>query len=337
MDSKEEARYRLRLAEGYVREAAELLGVSMVAIKTEGLTKDYRVGFWRKKVRVLNDLHLEIHPGEIFGYLGPNGAGKTTTLKLLNGLVFPTSGRIWVLGRELPDVGIKAQVGFLPENPYFYDYLTGREFLLFYGRLFGLRGKGLRDRVGWLLSRVGLEASADLQLRKYSKGMLQRIGLAQALINDPVLVILDEPMSGLDPIGRREVRDLILRLKEEGKTIFFSSHIIPDVEDLCDRVGILVGGRLVKVGRLEELLQVEIEAVEVTASAISDGSLERLQGLALKPPVRTGDRVLITVRDEETLQAVLALLVEAKARIHSVLPHRRGLEEYFLQSLVGSR
>lgn len=307
----------------------------MVAIKTEGLTKDYQVGFWQRKVRVLHDLNLEVLQGEIFGYLGPNGAGKTTTLKLLNGLVFPTSGRAWILGKELPDVGIKAQIGFLPENPYFYDYLTGREFLVFYGRLFEQSRKVLRERVQQLLRQVGLEGAADLQLRKYSKGMLQRIGLAQALINDPLLVILDEPMSGLDPIGRREVKDLILRLKEEGKTILFSSHIIPDVEMICDRVGILVGGRLVKVGRLEEMLQVEIESVEVTASGVSDGLLGLIQRYASKPLVRSGDRVLICVRDEETLQEVLKFLVEAKARVHSVLPHRRSLEDYFLREVGG--
>lgn len=309
----------------------------MVAIKTEGLTKDYQVGFWQRRVRVLHDLNLEVRQGEIFGYLGPNGAGKTTTLKLLNGLVFPTSGRAWVLGKELPDIGVKAQIGFLPENPYFYDYLTGREFLLFYGRLFGQGRKVLQERVPVLLRQVGLEEAANLQLRKYSKGMLQRIGLAQALINDPKLAILDEPMSGLDPIGRKEVKDLILQLKEEGKTILFSSHIIPDVEMICDRVGILVGGRLVKVGRLEEMLQMEIESVEVTASGVSDGSLALIQRLVSKPLVRSGEKVLIPIQDEETLQEILKRLVEAKARIHAVLPHRRGLEEYFIQEVSDQR
>lgn len=305
----------------------------MVAIKTEGLTKDYRVGFWRKKVRVLHNLSLEVYEGEIFGYLGPNGAGKTTTLKLLNGLLLPTSGRAWVLGKELPDVDVKAQIGFLPENPYFYEYLTGREFLAFYGRLFGLKGRVLRDRVSKLLSQVGLEASADLQLRKYSRGMLQRIGLAQALINDPKLVVLDEPMSGLDPIGRKEVRDLILKLKGEGKTIFFSSHIIPDMEDLCDRVGILVGGRLVEVGRLEELLSQEIESIEVTASGLSETVLAEVSRYTVKPLVRSGDKVLIFIRDEGALGEVLKLILEAKARIHAVSQEKRSLEEHFLRQM----
>ncbi|MFQ5881423.1 MAG: ABC transporter ATP-binding protein [Candidatus Methylomirabilales bacterium] len=308
----------------------------MVAIKTEGLAKDYRVGFWRRKVRVLLDLHLEVQEGEIFGYLGPNGAGKTTTLKLLMGLALPTSGRAFILGRELPDVKVKTEVGFLPESPYFYEYLTGREFLGFYGRLFGLRGKGLRDRIGRLLAQVGLQAAADLPLRKYSKGMLQRIGLAQALINDPKLVILDEPMSGLDPVGRREVRDLILRLKEEGKTIFFSSHIIPDVEMICDRVGILVGGRLVKVGRLDELLSAEVESIEVTASGLSEMALKQIERCASRPVVRSGDKVLIFIRGEEDLGEVLRLMLDAKARIHAVAPHKRSLEEHFIQEVGGS-
>ncbi len=307
----------------------------MVAIKTEGLTKDYRVGFWRKKVRVLHDLHLEVNEGEIFGYLGPNGAGKTTTLKLLMGLALPTSGRAFILGRQLPNVGVKAQVGFLPENPYFYEYLTGREFLAFYGRLFGLKGTGLRDRIDRLLDQVGLQASADLQLRKYSKGMLQRIGLTQALINDPKLVILDEPMSGLDPIGRKEVRDLILKLKDEGKTIFFSSHIIPDVEMICDRVGILVGGRLVKVGRLEELLSAEIDSIEVTVSGLNEWAGGRVERYAVRPIVRRGEKALVIVKDEETLVEVLGFLLEAKARIHSVSPHKRTLEEHFLREVQG--
>ncbi|MFQ6013641.1 MAG: ABC transporter ATP-binding protein [Thermoplasmata archaeon] len=307
----------------------------MVAIKTEGLAKEYRVGFWRKKVRVLHDLHLEVYEGEIFGYLGPNGAGKTTTLKLLMGLALPTAGRAFILGRQLPDVKVKAEVGFLPENPYFYEYLTGREFLAFYGRLFGIRGKALQDRTGRLLSQVGLEASADLQLRRYSKGMLQRIGLAQALINDPELVLLDEPMSGLDPIGRKEVRDLILRLKEEGKTIFFSSHIIPDVEMVCDRVGILVGGRLREVGRLEELVSAEVESIEVTASGLSEWAREQVARYALRPVVQSSEKILIIIRDEESLAEVLRLLLEAKARVHAVSLHKRSLEEHFLRKVRG--
>jgi len=201
-----------------------------IVVKTEKLRKVFRVGFWGCRMTALEGLDLEVQRGETFGFLGPNGAGKTTTLKILMGLIHPSNGTGWILDRPIGDVGVKHQIGFLPESPYFYDYLTGEEFLRFYGQLFGLHGTALTDRIKYLLELVALPHVRTLQLRKFSKGMLQRIGIAQALINDPHLVVLDEPMSGLDPVGRKEVRDLILRLKEEGKTIFFSSHILHDTE-----------------------------------------------------------------------------------------------------------
>src|SRR5690242_20466399 len=213
------------------------------AIETSNLQKTYSIGFWRKKPRVaLRPLSLQVHEGEIFGYLGPNGAGKTTTLKLLMGLVFPSAGSARILGMDVSDPRVKAQIGFLPEQPYFYDYLTARELLDYYGQLSGMPANGLGAKIDAMLARVGLPDAAHTQLRKFSKGMLQRVGIAQAILHEPKVVFLDEPMSGLDPMGRREVRDLIEQLKKEGKTVFFSTHILSDAEALCDRVAILNHG-----------------------------------------------------------------------------------------------
>src|SRR5246500_3624206 len=226
----------------------------MAAIEILGLEKTYTVGFWRKKPKqALKPLHLKVEDGEIFGFLGPNGAGKTTTLKLLMGLVFPTSGSARLFGREWTDPTVKAQIGFLPEQPYFYDYLTAQELLEYYGRLSGVGDQYLSKRVENVLARVGLPDVADVQLRKFSKGMLQRVGIAQAILHDPKVVFLDEPMSGLDPMGRREVRDLMEQLKRQGKTVFFSTHILSDAEALCDRVAIIHLGELRGVGAVVDL------------------------------------------------------------------------------------
>lgn len=306
----------------------------MAVLKTEGLTKDYRTGFWRTRVRVLHDLNLEVQQGEIFGYLGPNGAGKTTTLNLLMGLIHPTAGRAWILDRDVSDVAVKAQVGFLPENPYFYNYLTGREFLDFYGQLFGIPSHERRRRIEELLDKVGLAHTGGLQLRKYSKGMLQRIGLAQALINDPQVVVLDEPMTGLDPVGRKEIRDLILDLKARGKTVFFSTHIVPDVEMICDRLGIIVAGRLIRVGRLEELLGSEVESIEITASGLDEGTCTEIAQWSIRPPVHQQEKALFAVKTEKDASQALALLVERGASIHAVHPQRRTLEEHFLREVA---
>lgn len=308
----------------------------MAVIQATGLTKEYRLGFRRKKALAVDQLNLEVQEGEIFGFLGPNGAGKTTTLKMLMGFIRPTSGKAWLFGEEIGEVRVRQRIGFLPESPYFYDYLTATEFLAFYGRLFGLRWDVIHERTALLLKQVGLESSARLQLRKFSKGMLQRIGIAQALINDPQLVILDEPMSGLDPIGRKEVRDLILQLKERGKTVFFSSHIIPDVELLCDRVGILVRGRLHDIGRLSEILETRVKYIEIVAGRIDHdaaGRLERLAGSI----TRTGDNLLIRVMQEEEIEKVLAVVKEAGGRLISVLPVRETLEEHFIREAQKER
>src|SRR5216684_536994 len=240
----------------------------MRALATEELTKDYAVGFWRKRpYRALDRLTLDVEPGEVFGFLGPNGAGKTTTLKLLMQLVFPTSGRAELLGKPVGDLSVKRRIGYLPEHPYFYDHLTAEELLRYFAGLFGYSGAERRQRVERLLDEVGIGAERRLQLRKFSKGMLQRLGIAQALVNDPELVILDEPMSGLDPIGRKEIRDLIRELGAEGKTVLFSTHILSDVELLCNRVGIIVGGRLRDAGPLDQLLSPRLLHTELVLEA----------------------------------------------------------------------
>lgn len=305
-------------------------------IEIEGLCKDFRVGFWRRRTRVLHDLSLTVHRGEIFGYLGPNGAGKTTTLKLLTGLILPTAGTARLLGQDAMLVSAKQQIGFLPETPYFYDYLTGREFLDLCGRLFGLRRSLRRDRIARLLHLTALEEAADRQLRKYSKGMLQRLGLAQALINDPSLVILDEPMSGLDPLGRKAMRDIILDLKAEGRTIFFSSHILPDVEVLCDRVGILVSGRLRGVGRLDDILKARTESVELILDRVSSDLAIVLRDLVQAPLLYQPDGVLVRVPDQERADQALRAALESGARVVGMAPQRLTLEDHFLREVQGN-
>src|SRR5213592_5006715 len=249
----------------------------MSALSTHELTKDYAIGFWRKRPhRVLDRLTLDVETGEVFGFLGPNGAGKTTTLKLLMQLVFPTSGGAELLGRPLGDLSVKRRLGYLPENPYFYDYLTAEELLTYFASLFGYRGSDRRARTDRLLDEVGIGAERRLQLRKFSKGMLQRVGIAQALVNEPELVILDEPMSGLDPLGRRDVRSLILRLRDRGATVFFSSHVLSDAEALCSRVAILARGRLVATGRLDEMLAFKARGWELVVAGADDALIARL-------------------------------------------------------------
>src|SRR6266705_6080182 len=240
----------------------------MPALATRELTKDYAIGFWRKRpYRALDRLSIEVAAGDVFGFLGPNGAGKTTTLKLLMQLVFPTSGHAEILGRPLGALDVKRRLGYLPENPYFYDYLTAEELLTYFARLFGYRGADIRARATRLLNDVGIGAERRLQLRRFSKGMLQRVGIAQALINEPELVIFDEPMSGLDPLGRRDVRALILRLRDAGCTVFFSSHVLSDAEALCSRVAILAKGRLVAPGRLTDMLAFRASGWELVVAA----------------------------------------------------------------------
>jgi ABC-2 type transport system ATP-binding protein len=307
--------------------------VPNVVLKTEGLRKTFKVGFWNRSVTALEHLDVEVRRGEVFGFLGPNGAGKTTTLKILMGLIYPTNGTARILDRPIGDVGVKHQIGFLPESPYFYDYLTGEEFLRFYGQLFGLHGTALTARIEYLLQMIGLPHVKALQLRKFSKGMLQRIGIAQALINDPHLVVLDEPMSGLDPVGRKEVRDLILRLKDEGKTIFFSSHILHDAELLCDRVSILVKGRIVAMGSVKDLVgHASASSIEVVVEGLGEEGLGHIQPMVERIAAQ-GGRTLLVLKGQAQLNGVLDVIRAAKATLISVTPHQSSLEDLFMKEV----
>lgn len=302
----------------------------MHAIEITGLTKEYRLGFWNSRnKRGLNSLNLQVESGEVFGLLGPNGAGKTTTLKILFRLVFPTSGTARILGKELSDITIHQRVGYLPEHPYFYDHLTPQELLNFTGRLFGLGRETLRRRIDQLLLQVGLGESRHVPLRRFSKGMVQRAGIAQALINDPDIVFLDEPMTGLDPIGRREVRDLILQLREAKKTVFFSTHILSDAEMLCDRVAILNRGELQGCGELRQILSLGVSATEITLENPSAGTLDELRPLTFFM-VRTGDRVRLEIREEANIEKILEISLRGKAKVISLNPVKMSLEDYFL-------
>jgi ABC-2 type transport system ATP-binding protein len=307
-------------------------------IAVDRLTKDYPVGFWRPRpYRALDALSLTVAPGEVFGCLGPNGAGKSTTLKLLMGLVAPTSGTAHLFGLPVSSVASRRRVGFLPENPVFYDYLTGEELLAYFGQLCGLRPAAARTRATSLLDRVGLGAERRMAVRRYSKGMVQRLGVAQALVQDPDLVILDEPMSGLDPIGRRDVRELILSLREEGKTVLFSSHILSDAETLCSRVAILAAGRLQALGSMTELVEFSVRAWELLLDG-ADGSLEaRLREAGATITSLAAGRIQAHVPGTQAPEPLLHLASAAGARVLSLQPVRETLEDVFLKHVEGKR
>lgn len=302
-------------------------------VNIEGLSKDYETGFWRKKkIRALDGLSLTVSEGQIFGFLGGNGAGKTTTIKVLMRLLFPTGGKATILGAEIDDVDMHRFIGYCPENPYFYDYLTPLELFDYFGRLFGLDPAKRKAKTAELLSRVGLlERDWNKQLRKFSKGMLQRVGLAQSLINDPKIVFLDEPMSGLDPIGRREIRELIAGLPPAGTSVFMSTHILSDAEALCDEVAILSRGKLAAAGKLQELLNASSEAPTyevVLGSANIDKMRSSLNGQI--ELIRRSENTIAVTKEEAQIENILRAARSAGGRLISINPVRSSLEDLFV-------
>lgn len=302
----------------------------MPAIEILGLEKTYSVGFWRKRPkRALHPLRFSVEDGEIFGFLGPNGAGKTTTLKLLMGLVFPTGGSARILGHDWTDPEVKAQIGFLPEQPYFYDYLTAHELLEYYAQLSGVTAKDRRHRVAEVLDQVGLRDVKGMQLRKFSKGMLQRVGIGQAILHDPKIVFFDEPMSGLDPMGRREVRDLMEQLKQAGKTVFFSTHILSDAESLCDRVAVIHKGELRDVGAIEDLTS----SVQGKVEVVWQGTQVPASIKALGAECHAGAERVRAIVNESQKDAVIDALRRERLKLVSITPVRTSLEAYFVEKL----
>ena len=302
--------------------------MSEVVLRADDLAKTFRLGFLRKRIEAVKQASFEVQRGEIFGYLGPNGSGKTTTLKMLMGLVFPSRGRAEVLGRPVPDRQAKRRLGYLPESPYFYDYLTPEEFLDLVGALFDVKQAERRARADRLIERVGLSSARGRPLRKFSKGMLQRIGIAQALMGEPELVVLDEPMTGLDPIGRKEIRDLMLDLKREGRTVLYSTHILPDVEMTCDRVAMIFAGRIRSVGPLSELLTARLLSTEVALRPGAAG-LPELPAGARKS--ENPDGLVIDLPANADVDAFLRAVLAAGARVHSLTPRRESLEDLFVR------
>jgi len=312
----------------------------MDAIRTDSLTKHYSVGFWRPRPYLaLESLTLSVGQGEVFGFLGPNGAGKTTTLKLLMQLIYPTSGSAQILGQPVGSADVKRRIGYLPENPYFYDHLTAEELLQYFGSLFGYDASDRRKRATRLLDDVGIGAERRLQLRKFSKGMLQRVGIAQALLNEPELVFFDEPMSGLDPLGRREIRQLILRLRDRGCTVFFSSHVLADAEALCSRVAIVAKGRLVAEGPLTQILAFKVHGWELVMSHVPTPALECAlkEGRITKALPLGEDRYALDLPLETVPDKLMADLTHAGARLVSLNPLRETLEDFFVRQVAGAK
>jgi ABC-2 type transport system ATP-binding protein len=301
-------------------------------IEIRNLSKTYRLGFFmNRQVRALQSLDLSLMPGQVYGLLGPNGAGKSTTIKILLNLVQPSAGEARLFGLPPAEREARRRVGYVPENPAPYEYLTGREFVTLSGRLTGMSGKELDDRVNEVLGMVQMTRAANLQIRRYSKGMVQRVALAQALVSKPDLLILDEPTSGLDPVGRRQIRDLILEERHRGTTVLFCTHIIPDVEALCDRVAVLVGGRRVREGSVAELVSSQATHMEMTVEGLP---LERIQalGIGLELTRQLENRVLLHVREAEA-QNLLKRVLEQGGRVTQLQPARFSLEELFLRAL----
>ena len=306
----------------------------MNGIQTTDLGMVYRSGLIPRKKVALRHLNLEVGRNEIFGYLGANGAGKTTTIKILVHLMHPTSGSARILGEDIANVAVRRRIGYQPENPYFYEYLTTEETLRFYAKLFGIPRAERHRRIGEMIDLMNIPGVRHMQVREFSRGMRQRLGLAQALVNDPELVFLDEPMSGLDPLGRMQARDIILRLKERGKTVFFSSHILSDVEVICDRVGLLVNGELVSVGRVNELLTSQVKSVEISVENLPPAAAEQLRPLATRF-VTQGGLSHLTVADEKAGQEAVRIITAAGAVLRAYVPQKESLEEYFLRHSGG--
>ena len=307
------------------------------AIETESLTKDFPVGFWRPRpYRALDTLTLQVEAGEVFGFLGPNGAGKSTTLKLLMQLLYPTRGTARILGRPVGDVSVRQRIGFLAENPYYYDYLTAEELLSYFAKLFGYHGADVTTRVARVLDEAGLGAERRMRLRQFSKGMLQRVGLAQDLINDPEVVFLDEPMSGLDPLGWKRVRDLILRLRARGCTVFFSSHILSDAEVLCSRVAIMAQGKMVASGKLVDILAFELKGWElVVANVTADTRAELEQRARQVTPLADG-RLMVDLPPTADPSRLVHELSGRGLELVSLNPVRDTLEDYFVKTVAAA-
>ncbi len=300
------------------------------ALLITDLHKSFKAGFLLKKKKILKGISLKVEQGEIFGYLGPNGAGKTTTIKCILGLIFPEKGEISILGKPHLSLKAKEQIGFLPENPYFYDYLTASEFLEFYIQLFSINKGTKENKIKDLLHLVGLEKAAHLQLRKFSRGMLQRVGLAQALLNEPSMVFLDEPLGGLDPIGRKEIRDIIVGLRNAGKTVFLSSHILQDIEMICDKVAIIVNGEIINQGRLQDLISEKVRFTEVIVSGLKEEQLRNSSDSF----ATYGDRIFLKIQDANKLEEVLNLVQSQKGKIHSLIPRTETLEDLFVEMVT---
>jgi len=294
----------------------------------EDLRKTFKVGFARKTVNAVRGVSLFVNPGEIFGFLGPNGAGKTTTMKMCMDLIRPTSGKVLLFGSPPGTMTARKRIGYLPEHPYFYDYLKPVELLDFFGRLYGVPRQVRRKRIHDLLELVGLGHARDRTLRKFSKGMLQRAGLAQALIGDPELVVLDEPLSGLDPIGRKELKDIIVSLRQRGKTVFFSSHILSDIELLCDRIAIIDKGQLKYLGGTRDFVDKGQNEVEILAAGISPELLEKVRPV-VKSAEDFGSRQKF-LATRENASEVVRILVGGGCQVESVIPRSETLEEIFV-------
>jgi ABC-2 type transport system ATP-binding protein len=300
-------------------------------IKTIDLTKEFQSSFPFRKITALADLSLKVTQGEVFGFLGPNGSGKTTTFKLLLGLLYPTRGKIFLWGEDHYKIELKAKIGFLPESPYFYNYLKAKEYLNLCGQLFEINAKERHNKINTLLERVGLQDHKNALIKTYSKGMLQRLGLAQALIHDPELLILDEPMSGLDPLGRKEVRDIMLELKAQGKTIIFSTHILSDVETVCDRVGIIIKGSLKDCGPIEKLLNPKIKSFEICIKGLPIETINNLRERGL-PVIQRGEETFIRV-EEAGVNDVLHNLLKKGGELISFIPQKETLEDLYVSQI----